>query len=81
MGRTVVKNQLLVNGQPVEESSIGRDPLTPVTSSDLVVLIPASTHISADRVRQNSAPIVTVDASSMTTSRRWHPSLQPPVLP
>ena len=30
MGRTVVANQLLVNGQPVEQSSIGRDPVTPV---------------------------------------------------
>ncbi len=64
MSRTVVANQLLVNGQPVEQSSIGRDPLTPVTTGDLAVLIPASTHVSADRILQNSAPIVTVDASS-----------------
>ena len=64
MSRTVVANQLLVDGQPVEQSSIGRDPLTPLTTGNLAVFIPASTHVSADRILRNSAPIVTVDATS-----------------
>ncbi len=64
MGRTIVANQLLVNGQPVELSSIGRDPLTPVATSDLAVLIPNSSQVAPQRISLTAAPIVTVDASS-----------------
>jgi D-threonate/D-erythronate kinase len=64
MGRTVASNQLLVGGRPVHESAIGRDPVTPVTTSDLSALIPGSTHITPDQLAQNLAPVVTVDAVS-----------------
>jgi D-threonate/D-erythronate kinase len=64
MGRTVVANQVQVHGQPVEQSSIGRDPVTPVTASDLAVLIPGSSHVAPERIFQKPAPIVTVDAIS-----------------
>ena len=64
MGRAVVANQLRVNGQPVEHSPIGRDPVTPVTASDLALLIPDSSHVAAEHISQNSAPVVSVDASS-----------------
>lgn len=40
MGRTVANGQLRVNGMPVESTSVGTDPVTPVTTSDLGTLIP-----------------------------------------
>ena len=52
MGRIVRSNHLLVNGEPVERSAAGSDPLTPVKTSDMSVLIAGSDQIS------------TVDASS-----------------
>lgn len=52
MGRTVESNRLLVNGEPVERTSVGRDPVTPVLTSDMTQLIPAS------------APVSVVDAAS-----------------
>ena len=52
MGRTVESNRLLVNGEPVERTSFGRDPVTPVLTSDMTQLIPAS------------APVSVVDAAS-----------------
>jgi uncharacterized protein YgbK (DUF1537 family) len=64
MGRTVVRNHVLVNGQPVEQSSIGSDPVSPVRMSDLRLLIPGSSQIEAERISQNSAPVVTTDAIS-----------------
>lgn len=45
MGRTVESNRLLVNGEPVERTAIGRDPVTPVHTSDMAMLLPASAHI------------------------------------
>ncbi|MBG6189984.1 uncharacterized protein YgbK (DUF1537 family) [Arthrobacter sp. CAN_A212] len=45
MGRTVAQGQLLVNGEPVESTSVGRDPVTPVSTSDLSTLIPGSRSI------------------------------------
>ena len=64
MGRTVASNQLLVDDAPVHESSIGRDPVTPVTTSDLARLVPGSRHITPAQLVVNVAPIVTVDARS-----------------
>jgi len=64
MGRTVASNQLLVDDAPVHESSIGRDPVTPVTTSDLARLVPGSRHITPEQLVVNVAPIVTVDARS-----------------
>lgn len=46
MGRTVRSNLLLVNGEPVERTAFGRDPVSPVTTSDMSVLLPGSPHIT-----------------------------------
>ena len=46
MGRTVQSNRLLVHGEPVERTAFGRDPVTPVKTSDMAMLLPASAHIS-----------------------------------
>ena len=46
MGRTVEKNRLLVHGEPVETTPIGRDPVTPVKTSLMSQLIPASPSIT-----------------------------------
>jgi len=69
MGRTVVDNRLLVDGRPVEQSAIGRDPVTPVTTSDLAALIPGSQYGPAKAghyvlIGTQSAPILTVDAAN-----------------
>ena len=47
MGRTVESNQLLVNGEPVEHTAFGRDPVTPVRTSNMASLLPPSAHIKA----------------------------------
>jgi uncharacterized protein YgbK (DUF1537 family) len=46
MGRTVERNRLLVHGEPVERTAFGRDPVTPVDTSDMAALLPASPHMS-----------------------------------
>ncbi len=46
MGRTVETKRLFVNGEPVERTPIGRDPVTPVTTNDMTVLVPASPSIA-----------------------------------
>jgi uncharacterized protein YgbK (DUF1537 family) len=46
MGRTVESNRLLVNGEPVERTSFGRDPVTPVVTSDMAQLLPALPDVS-----------------------------------
>jgi uncharacterized protein YgbK (DUF1537 family) len=46
MGRTVESGQLLVHGEPVEQTAIGRDPVTPVSTSVVRLLIPASSSIT-----------------------------------
>ncbi len=46
MGRTVENGRLLVGGVPVERTAIGRDPVTPVTTSDMRVLVPPSPSIA-----------------------------------
>ena len=47
MGRTVEGGRLLVDGAPVETTSIGRDPVTPVATSSLSALLPGTTRITA----------------------------------
>lgn len=64
MGRTVIDNQLLVSGEPVERSPIGRDPITPVTTGDLALLIPRSQRVSSATLAQNPGGILTADARS-----------------
>jgi uncharacterized protein YgbK (DUF1537 family) len=46
MGRTVVSNRLLVHGEPVDRTAFGRDPVSPVTTSDMAALLPGSPSIS-----------------------------------
>jgi uncharacterized protein YgbK (DUF1537 family) len=46
MGRTIESNRLLVNGEPVERTAFGRDPVSPVTTGDMSVLLPISPCIS-----------------------------------
>lgn len=50
MGRTIVDGRLLVNGTPAHETSIGSDPVTPVTTSSVADLIPGSSAVSAPAV-------------------------------
>ncbi|PPF66315.1 serine kinase [Clavibacter michiganensis] len=73
MGRTIEDGHLLVDGAGVETTSVGRDPVTPVTTSALADLLPGSAHIDAasdaadlaDRIAAVAAAgarVVTVDA-------------------
>ena len=55
MGRTVRAGRLLVNGEPVEHTAIGRDPVTPVRTSDMNVLVPASPAISMADAESDAA--------------------------
>ena len=73
MGRTVEGGLLLVDGAGVETTSVGRDPVTPVTTSALAELLPGSIavqagHADAPRLAAlifaASSPVVTVDAST-----------------
>jgi uncharacterized protein YgbK (DUF1537 family) len=49
MGRTVVDGRVLVDGVPVHESAAGRDPVTPVTDSDLTRILPRSVRVAAEQ--------------------------------
>ena len=42
MGRTVIDGSLFVDGVPVDETSIGTDPVTPVTTSSVAAILPDS---------------------------------------
>ena len=46
MGRTIESKQLLVKGEPVHRTAIGRDPVTPVLTSDMTLLLPKSAYIT-----------------------------------
>jgi uncharacterized protein YgbK (DUF1537 family) len=46
MGRTVESRRLLVHGEPVERTAFGRDPVTPVRTSDMAALLAGLSHIS-----------------------------------
>jgi D-threonate/D-erythronate kinase len=45
MGRTVESNRVLVNGEPVDRTVFGRDPVTPVHTSDIRMLLPDSADV------------------------------------
>lgn len=46
MGRTVEKHRLLVHGEPVEQTAFGRDPVSPIATSDVTALIPISDDVT-----------------------------------
>src|SRR5690606_35711715 len=50
MGRTVEDGVLHVGGVPVAETVIGQDPVTPVRTSTMAELVPASAHVAGDLV-------------------------------
>ena len=54
MGRTVESNLVLVRGVPVERTAFGQDPVTPVTTSDMALLLPASPTIRVSDARTDS---------------------------
>jgi D-threonate/D-erythronate kinase len=62
MGRTVESNLLLVQGEPVERTSFGRDPMTPVRTSDMAALLPGSSHIGVVDAATN-ADLISIAAS------------------
>lgn len=66
MGRTVQDGRVLVDGAPVEATAIGRDPVTPVRTSELTRLVPGSTgvSISGDDVATAARRIAAAAASS-----------------
>ncbi len=77
--RTVVNGTLLVDGVPVQETSFSRDPVSPVTHSDILELLRAGSGIAASnlkledvergpehllqRIRESAHRAVVVDAS------------------
>ncbi|WP_298254709.1 four-carbon acid sugar kinase family protein [uncultured Arthrobacter sp.] len=74
MGRTVEDGLLRVHGGPVEDSPAGRDPVTPVPTSEFSLLLPGTTTISltgspeqdaqALREAAGSGGVVVVNAAS-----------------
>ncbi len=73
MGRTIENGLLRVNGSPIEDTPAGRDPVTPVPTSDFSRLLPGTTTISlsgspeqdADALRATaSGGVVVVNAAS-----------------
>jgi uncharacterized protein YgbK (DUF1537 family) len=62
MGRTVESNRLLVNGERVERTAFGRDPVSPVSTSDMSALLPGSPLISI-RDAATDADLMAIAAS------------------
>lgn len=76
MGRTVVDGQLQVNGTAVHETAIGRDPVTPVTTSSMSDFLPGSIRVrvphggvftrdslvSSIRAARSTSSVITIDA-------------------
>ena len=76
--RTVVNGTLLVDGVPVHQTSFSRDPVSPVTRSDIIELLRAGSGIGAlnlklddvergpvhlaERIRESACRVVVVDA-------------------
>jgi uncharacterized protein YgbK (DUF1537 family) len=90
MGRTVESNRLLVHGEAVEHTVIGRDPVTPVTTSDMSALLPGSAEIRvvdaatdadlttiAESISAGGASIIAVGSGGLAEalSRTWSESL------
>ena len=48
LGRTVAGGRLLVDGIGVDETAVGRDPVTPVTTAEMADLLPGSTRVDRD---------------------------------
>ena len=70
MGRTVENHRLLVHGEPVDETAFARDPITPVTTSDVRSLIQTAPDvIVADAVTDDDlmqiAGTIAADTSTM----------------
>lgn len=61
MGRTIEDGHILVNGEGVHLTSVGTDPVTPVSTSDLRELLPGSTHVALPGLEPAGAS-VEVDA-------------------
>jgi len=76
MGRTVQDGVLLVNGEPVATTVIGRDPVTPVRTSQMAELVPGSVPVALGpgtahdhaetllRATQGGARVLVIDAGS-----------------
>jgi len=76
MGRTVQDGVLLVNGEPVATTVIGRDPVTPVRTSQMAELVPGSVPVTLGpgtehdhaaamlRATQGGANVLAIDAGS-----------------
>ena len=69
MGRTVESNQLLVRGEPVNRTAIAHDPVTPVLTSDMTELLPASGHLTVvDAATDGPAAEIDVAIASRSAS-------------
>jgi uncharacterized protein YgbK (DUF1537 family) len=90
MGRTIVSNRLLVHGEPVERTAIGRDPVTPVSTSDMSALLRTSPEIRvfdaatdadlitiAESISAGGASIIPVGSGGLAEalSRTWSESV------
>jgi D-threonate/D-erythronate kinase len=90
MGRTVESNRLLVHGEPVERTAIGRDPVTPVTTSEMSALLAGSSEIRvvdaatdadlatiAESISAGGAAIIPVGSGGLAEalSRTWSASV------
>lgn len=78
MGRTVHGRRVLVHGEALEDGASGRDAVTPVTTSELGLLVPGSRHVErpagddagtragelTERLRATGSSVLTVDAAS-----------------
>jgi uncharacterized protein YgbK (DUF1537 family) len=54
MGRTVESGRVLVQGEPVERTAFGRDPVNPVITSEMAKLLPVSAHVSVVDAKTNA---------------------------
>src|SRR5699024_2017817 len=58
MGRTIEGGHILVNGGDVNTTAVGTDPVTPVTTSDLAVLLPGSVAVRLSGTAAQSAELL-----------------------
>lgn len=72
MGRTIENGHILVNGQGVHTTSIGRDPVTPMTTSDLTELLPGSVGFALDQgtAAENAARLEAATEAAGAGGRR-----------
>lgn len=62
LGRTVEDGNVMVDGVPVDETPIGNDPVTPVTTADLTVIIPGASGVVTLPVERSAGAVYVVDA-------------------